>query len=57
LLLPRLTTRADVAVEIQTLSEENMDLLDAGLAVYDVPEHVGVLVGVDDNVFGMDDEE
>lgn len=57
LLLPRLTTRADVAVEVQTLSEDNMDLLDAGLALHDVPEHVGVLVGGDDDDFGMDEDE
>jgi len=57
LLLPRLTTRVDVAVEVQTMSEENMDLLDAGLALHDIPDHVGVLAGGENDDFGMDDDE
>lgn len=57
LLLPRLTTRVDSSVEVQTMTEENVDLLKAGLALHDIPDHVGVLVGGDDDEFGMENDD
>lgn len=53
LLLPRLSTRADVDLEVQKMSEENMDLLDAGLDLQDVAKDAAVVIGVDDDEFDM----